>query len=226
MDLAEHYRQMYEDSLGVIRSQGPQTDELIDSPEDTRRGITLLTRPPQEVKAAVHAMLERLRGLEPDQYYYPDEDIHLTVLSIITCRSGFTLEEIVPQDYIRLIQNTLRGLPPIRIRFRGITLSPGCVMIQGYPNDDTLNRFRDRLRDAFRNSPLRQTLDQRYTLRTAHSTVIRFRRPFRDTDAFLSALESCREQDFGSFRLDRMELVLNDWYQRRENTRELGFFQL
>jgi 2'-5' RNA ligase len=226
MNLAEHYRQMYVDSLGVIRSQGPQTDELIDSPEDTRRGITLLTRPPQEVKAAVHAMLERLRGLEPDQYYYPDEDIHLTVLSIITCRSGFTLEEIVPQDYIRLIQNTLRGLPPIRIRFRGITLSPGCVMIQGYPNDDTLNRFRDRLRDAFRNSPLRQTLDQRYTLRTAHSTIIRFRRPFRDTDAFLSALESCREQDFGSFRLDRMELVLNDWYQRRENTRELGFFQL
>lgn len=226
MNLAEHYRQMYEDSLSVIRSQDPQTDELIDSPEDTRRGITLLTRPPQEVKAAVHAMLERLRGLEPDQYYYPDEDIHLTVLSIITCRSGFTLEEIVPQDYIRLIQNTLRGLPPIRIRFRGITLSPGCVMIQGYPNDDTLNRFRDRLRDAFRNSPLRQTLDQRYTLRTAHSTIIRFRRPFRDTDAFLSALESCREQDFGSFRLDRMELVLNDWYQRRENTRELGFFQL
>ena len=215
MDLAEHYRQMYEDSLSVIRSQGPQTDELIDSPEDTRRGITLLTRPPREVK-----------GLEPDQYYYPDEDIHLTVLSIITCRSGFTLEEIVPQDYIRLIQNTLRGLPPIRIRFRGITLSPGCVMIQGYPNDDTLNRFRDRLRDAFRNSPLRQTLDQRYTLRTAHSTVIRFRRPFRDTDAFLSALETCREQDFGSFRLDRMELVLNDWYQRRENTRELGLFQL
>lgn len=226
MNLAEHYRQMYEDSLSVIRSQGPQTDELIDSPEDTRRGITLLTRPPREVKAAVRAMLERLRGLEPGQYYYPDEDIHLTVLSIITCRSGFTLEEIVPQDYIRLIQNTLRGLPPIRIRFRGITLSPGCVMIQGYPNDDTLNRFRDRLRDAFRNSPLRQTLDQRYTLRTAHSTIIRFRRPFRDTDAFLSALESCREQDFGSFRLERMELVLNDWYQRRENTRELGFFQL
>jgi 2'-5' RNA ligase len=226
MNLAEHYRQMYEDSLSVIRSQGPQTNELIDSPEDTRRGITLLTRPPREVKTAVRAILERLRGLEPGQYYYPDEDIHLTVLSIITCRSGFTLEEIVPQDYIRLIQNTLRGLPPIRIRFRGITLSPGCVMIQGYPNDDTLNRFRDRLRDAFRNSPLRQTLDQRYTLRTAHSTIIRFRRPFRDTDAFLSALESCREQDFGSFRLDRMELVLNDWYQRRENTRELGFFQL
>ncbi|MBQ7589153.1 MAG: mutarotase [Verrucomicrobia bacterium] len=226
MNLAEHYRQMYEDSLSVIRSQGPQTDELIDSPEDTRRGITLLTRPPQEVKAAVHAMLERLRGLEPDQYYYPDEDIHLTVLSIITCRSGFTLEEIVPQDYIRLIQNTLRGLPPIGIRFRGITLSPGCVMLQGYPDDDTLNRFRDRLRDAFRNSPLRQTLDQRYTLQTAHSTVVRFRCPFRDTDAFLSALESCREQDFGSFRVDRMELVLNDWYQRRENTRELCHFQL
>jgi hypothetical protein len=73
---------------------------------------------------------------------------------------------------------------------------------------------------------LQQTLDQRYTLRTAHSTVIRFRRPFRDTDAFLSALESYREQDFGSFRLERMELVLNDWYQRRENTRELGRFQL
>ena len=105
MNLAEHYRQMYEDSLRVIRSQGPQTDELIDSPEDTRRGITLLTRPPLEVKTAVRAMLERLKGLEPGQYYYPDEDIHLTVLSIITCRSGFTLEEIVPQDYIRLIQN-------------------------------------------------------------------------------------------------------------------------
>ena len=99
-------------------------------------------------------------------------------------------------------------------------------MLRGYPNDDTLNRFRDWLRDAFRNSPLRQTLDQRYTLQTAHSTVVRFRRPFKDTDAFLSALESCREQDFGSFRLERMELVLNDWYQRRENTRELGRFQL
>ena len=154
MNLLENYDKMYQDSVQKIQTDKYQIDDLIDSPFDKRRGISLLIRPDIEIKKNIQQFLKVLKVVEPDQYYYPNSDVHITVMSIISCYSGFDLAEISLYDYISLINNSLHGIKSFKVHLKGITISPSCVMIQGFLEDNTLNEVRNKLRFSFKNSNL------------------------------------------------------------------------
>lgn len=99
-------------------------------------------------------------------------------------------------------------------------------MVKGYPLDDTLEEIRNRLRLAFKDSLLEQSLDKRYPLQTAHATVIRFKQPVLHQAAVLEQLDQFRGVYFGQFEVKELELVFNDWYQREEKVQRLFSFGL
>ena len=220
------YDQLWDNALLHIKNKGFDHDSLIDSPLDSRFGITLLIRPSKKVNDAVQGFLARVKSVEPEHYYYPNPDIHVTVMPIISCYEGFELRQINRGDYIDLLKDCLNGLPRFSIEFRGVTASPSCIMIKGFPLDETLDEIRNRLRLAFKDSPLEQSLDKRYPLQTAHATVIRFKRPVRDQEAVLEQLDQFRHFYFGQFEVKELELVFNDWYQRKERVQKLFTFRL
>lgn len=220
------YDQLWENSLAHIQSKGFDHDPLIDSPLDNRFGITLLIRPSNEVNDAVQDFLARVKSIESAHYFYPNPDIHVTVMPIISCYEGFELRQIDPKDYIALLKNCLKDLPRFSVEFRGVTASPSCIMIKGFPMEDTLEEIRNRLRQAFKDSSLEQSLDKRYPLQTAHSTVIRFKQPVRDQAAALEQLDQFRDYYFGRFEVKELELVFNDWYQREGKVQKLYAFRL
>jgi 2'-5' RNA ligase len=224
--LIAHYNQMWIHARSSFLEGKPTGDPLLDEPGDDRYGITLLLRPDETTAQKIHAFLQQMAGLEPDQYYYPVSDLHLTILSIISCYSGFQLSQIDIPAYDTRIKEVLRGVPPFRIRFKGITASPSTVLIQGFPEDDALQRLRDQLRVAFKNSTLQHSIDSRYRLFTAHSTVIRFRKPLQNPSAFVNQLEKYRQTDFGLVTAKQVELVGNDWYQRKEKVKMLKTYRL
>ena len=224
--LAEHYHRLYTQSVDQISSEGVTTDSWLDDPLDDRRGITLLIRPDKEVKERILEWLERLRETEPEQYYYRASDVHITLLSVISCYSGFQPEQIDLPSYTQLIRDSLKGEKSFSIRMQGITASPSGVMIQGFAEGDRLNELREKLRARFRQTNLQQSIDKRYILQTAHSTVVRFRKPLQRKEAFLNVLERYRDVDFGTFRVGGVELVTNDWYLRREKVSTLRRFPL
>lgn len=224
MDLHEHYNDLWENSLQKFKENDFNHDNLINDKTDTRRGITLLIRPTTSVKKKVEAFLKEIKEMEPDQYYYPNSDIHLTIMSIISCYEGFKLSDIKQADYITLVQDCLTGLSNISINFKGITASESGVMIQGFPKNDALEELRSRLRRVFKSSPLQQTLDKRYNIQTAHLTVMRFTSKLQNKSRFIDALKYHRDLDFGCSEDLQCELVFNDWYQRLSNTRSLKLF--
>ncbi|GEL11601.1 2'-5' RNA ligase [Flavobacterium glycines] len=226
MDLAAHYNQLFTKSAQAISSNRYVLDSKIDDENDHRFGITLLIRPLESIKNQIQSFLNELKKEDPAQYYYPNSDIHITVLSIISCRDGFSLSQINPSAYIALIQENIASLKNLEIHLNGITASDSTIMIQGFPSNDTLNSFRDALREAFKNSTVQRSIDSRYTLFTAHVSVCRFRKTIADTTKFISILEKYRKQDFGKFTVDNVELVCNDWYQRKEKTQILHTFLL
>ncbi|MFT3740028.1 MAG: mutarotase [Breznakibacter sp.] len=226
MNLRTHYDALYQNAVQKIESNGYSLDDLIDSPDDQRRGITLLIRPKEKVRLRIRQFLNELRLIEPKQYYQPDPDIHVTVLSIISCHPGFELQNICVSDYIDLIGQTIKAASPFKIRFNGVTASPSCIMVQGFPTGNTLNDVRDRLRDCFNQSGLQQSIDSRYSIQTAHMTVVRFREPLVRINEFLKVVERYRNFDFGTLSIDSIELVYNDWYQRNELVKELHRFKL
>ncbi|WP_200979624.1 2'-5' RNA ligase family protein [Echinicola sp. 20G] len=224
MDLKKHYDQLFENSLIKVKTDQYEIDKQIQSPADSRRGITLLARPSLETKGQVQNFLDILKGLEPNQYYYPDSDLHMTVLSIISCYVGFELKKIHVPDYIELVQNSLKGVQPFRVEFKGATFSPAGVLVKGYPENNTLQQLRNQLRDNFKGADLEQSLDKRYAIQTAHSTIMRFSSPLQHKEQLIAMVEQYKDHDFGSFTVDSLELVYNDWYQRDSKVKLLTKF--
>ncbi|WDF67569.1 2'-5' RNA ligase family protein [Sphingobacterium oryzagri] len=224
--LNRHYAKLYAHALEKFSTDDYEIDTQLADPTDTRFGITLVIRPDQATKDRISAFLQALQTIEPSQYFYRQSDMHITVMSIISCYADFALDTIYLPDYQSLIEKSLARIPPFQISFRGITASPSCVLIQGFFQDDSLNDFRNNLRDNFRASGLEHSIDQRYTIRTAHATVCRLTHPLTHKPAFLALLEKYRDHDFGTFTVDRIELVANDWYQRHEKVHLLHTFSL
>ena len=226
MNLRKHYDNLYKEAIQKIGSDNYQTDDLIDSEYDARFGITLLIRPDIFVCDRIQSFLTELKNIEPYQYYYPSSDIHVTLMSIISCHEGFDLSHVSIMDYVEVVKKSIIGCKNIDVEFKGITASPSCIMIQGFLNGDTLNNIRNNLRINFKNSSLQQTIDERYTIQTAHLTVVRFKKLFSRKTDFLKLIEKYRNYDFGVSTIDTLDLVYNDWYQRNANQKELYRFSL
>lgn len=225
MDLTQHYNHLYNESVETIAADRYQIDPLIDSATDKRFGITLIIRPDVATKNKIQGFLDELRAIDPEQYYYPDSDIHITVLSIISCYDRFDLATISVPDYVAIIEKSLLGIKDITINFQGITASSSAIMLQGFTDSDSLNDLRNNLRSHFTNSALEQSIDKRYSIQTAHVTVARFRKKISNTEKLIDTLEKYRNFDFGIFKVEKYNLVYNDWYQREKFVKELHEFR-
>jgi 2'-5' RNA ligase len=226
MDLSEFYNNLFKTSSKQILSENYTIDPKINDVSDKRFGITLLVRPSEEIKTNIQAFLEELKKTEPEQYYYPGSDIHITIMSILTCTEGFELDKSSTSDYVEIIEKSLVDINEIEIDYHGVTLSPSAIMIQGFPSDDSLKILRDKLRDNFKNSSLNQSIDSRYSIATAHSTVMRFQKKLENPEKLIPLIEKFRNHNFGKFKAEKIELVYNDWYQREKSTINLCDFYL
>ncbi len=226
MNLNEHYQTLYNNSIEKIKNDDYTIDELIHSPNDNRFGITFLIRPPQEVKNEIQKFLNELRAVEPNQYYYPNPDIHITIMSIISCYNGFDLNGIDISKYVDIIKKSIAETSEIEIQFKGLTASPSCIMVQGFMANDALNDIRDNLRFHFKNSDLEQSLDKRYAIQTAHATIVRISNKLVNKTPFLNTVEAFKNCNFGTFKVDQLELVFNDWYQKEQHVKTLYRFNL
>ena len=158
----------------------------------------------------------------------------MTVLSIVSCYDGFALPRKRIPEYLEVIGQAVRDLqemeatetPAFPIRFRGVAVTAAGLVICGYPEGDALQHLRDALRRRFRESGLEQSIDSRYSITGAHLTVFRWTERLRDPEAFLRLAENWREVDFGTCRVDALQFVYNDWYQRRGRVQELGVIRL
>lgn len=224
MNLESHYKKLYKESISKISSDNYEIDDLIDSNKDNRFGITLLIRPSIEIKERIQKFIKEINNIEPNQYYYPNSDIHITVMSIISCYDGFDIKKIDLAKYIELTEKCLFDKKDMNITFRGITASTSGIMVQGFMDNNELNEIRYRLRKEFKNSNLEQSLDKRYSIQTAHSTIVRFRTKLSQKGKLLEFLDENINYEFGTFKVNEFELVYNDWYQREKYVKEIYKF--
>src|SRR5580704_5370580 len=174
------YDQMWHSGIGKVRANQIEPDlVLAASKVDCRRGLTLIARPAAGVLNKVNKLLQDLHRLEPNQYYYVPSDIHLTVLSLFTATTTPEPFFAKIEQYIAAADAVLAATPPIHIKFVGVTTSCAAILIQGFPENETLNNLRDRLRQELHRRGLADSLDSRYRLETAHITVVRFKSPLR-----------------------------------------------
>ncbi|MFM2485223.1 hypothetical protein [Celerinatantimonas yamalensis] len=212
-------------SVAMTQNQYALDPYLLDGNNDDRRGITALAYlglNNQKVCHEISCFQKHVRHLEPHQYYHPADELHLTVLSIISCFDGFKLTDINIGQYIDIFNQVMAESDPITIHYRGVTASPNCIVIQGFPIDSNLERLRNNLRHRFKRSGLQSSIDARYKLVTAHSSVIRFSSPLQNRHQLLALCQQYRDYDFGHIEFHSFELVFNNWYQNLAVTKALA----
>jgi len=221
------YDQLWSETIGKIRAGRIESDPVLeDRVQDQRRGLTVITRPPPAVRQCVTLFLGQLRRIEPTQYYYSPSEFHVTILSLFTATVNHEPFFAQTEEYISAVDSALRKVPPIRIEFKGVTASPGTVMIQGFFKTDALNDVRDVLRGQLRARGLADGVDRRYRLESAHMTVARFRAALCGSKRFTAVLELARGRSFGAFTIGSLSLVKNDWYLSRRVTETVKRYRL
>ncbi|MCY7420719.1 MAG: hypothetical protein LH478_03140 [Chitinophagaceae bacterium] len=215
MHIDTYYKKFWAEALKKFKKGQFEYDRLIDDRNDHRYGLTILIRPSDVIKQAINQLLMHLKALEPDQYYYPCTDMHVTVLSVISCYNGFTRASFNRDDYTHVVKQSLKNIHPFKLHFQGITASPAGILAQGYP-DGMLNLMRKNLRTFFKKSGLETSFDTRYAIVAAHSTIMRFKHPLNNPEKFIQVLKEYRHHEFGCMHVSEIELVFNDWYQRKE----------
>lgn len=211
-DLHAHYDAMWDRAWPAVSSGDVDCDTHLAGGLDPRRGLTLVARPGPALAARFGALQDRLTDADPRQYRQPRTDLHVTILSLFTVTADYAPHLARRADYAAAVRAAVAGLPAFDIDFDGITISRGAVLARGVPRDGTLELLRARLRDALRASGLDGSLDQRYRLVTAHSTLLRFVAPPQDPARLAAVLAGLRAMPLGTIRVDTLALVVNDWY--------------
>jgi 2'-5' RNA ligase len=212
VQLQAHYDAMWDQAIGAIAGGDIDCDTRIAIRPDPRRGITVIARPGPALRARFDALLDLLCGAEPEQYRYPAADMHMTVLSLCTATENAGPQLARADEYRAAAHAALDGFEAFDIDFDGIAVSAGAVLARGMTRGPALETLRERLRSELRLRGLDASLDRRYRLITAHSTLLRFAAPLQDSRRFAALLEHLRDEPLGSMRVDALELVMNDWY--------------
>jgi len=206
------YDQLWRKTAAALKSGGLRVDPLLRGKTgDPRRGVTLVARPDAGVRNRVETFLREAAAICPGQHVYQPAELHVTVLAVIPGSESWR-EEIHRLPVCRtVLDEVLKNYRAFSVKFRGVTVSPEAVLVQGFPQGDALARLRDRLRSALRDRGVGENLDRRYRIAAAHLTVMRFSNPKADWKRLLDFLQAHRETDFGETRFQSLQLIWNDW---------------
>lgn len=217
--LQDHYDMIFHKNQEKLLAGGIGDAWLQTRESDTRMSLALLIRISPEVSAPIKTFLNEIQAEEPDLYYYPESDFHITVMDILGGRPNRQIPSELP-EYIRCILECAAQIPPFQIHFQGTTAGDNAMMITGY-YEEPLEQFRQLLRKSFREHGL--TLEERYETFSAHMTVIRTPERIKNPENFLNYVNTRR--NFGTAHVTSVELVFHNWYDSKKTILETFHFQ-
>lgn len=213
-ELSALYSGIAERGFACMQNSGEFVDAWLGQPErDTRTGITLLIRVPEEAGERILRVEDRLQKAEPGQYYYPAKDLHITVIDLLAARPGLVCPEELIGRYDATLTRILTGFGPFPISFRGIMASEGALMVKGYCGE-TLQDIRRSIRCGFRQEFL--PLEERYETISAHVTFARFAKPINNREALSRVLKEDEALNLGDFPVKSLQLVQHNWYDSKK----------
>jgi 2'-5' RNA ligase len=221
------YEQLWNEAMAAFGRGEPRLDpHLPDKTNDRRRGVSLAFWLPASVQARIQLFLDQLAADFPGQYFYQPEELHVTVLSLISA-TEFWRQEIGDVAAFRgILRKILSRHHSFKLAFRGVTAAPNAVLIQGFPMDDGLEKIRDAIRRGFAQRGFANRLDRRYPNSAAHVTAIRFCKPDADWRRLAARLKENRQTHFGEIEVNALQLIWGDWYASANSVRVLEKYHL
>lgn len=183
---------------------------------DTRSGLTLLIDLQQNCPKEVLDLLNRAQKVEPNQTWYPQENLHLSLYSLLEFdeknpQSELTLELL--EKYQEAVVAALTDFPTFNIELKGITASNNAVLIKGY-SDGMIQMMRDRINQEL----TKRNLPQNNRTKLNHFCIMRYTKPLTDPPSFCEFIEQNKDNPLGILSVSSAKLVINNWTYDPERT--------
>jgi 2'-5' RNA ligase len=221
------YEQLWREARPAFERGEARVDAcLLDRTQDRRRGVSLAFRPSAAVQSRAKKFLDRLAAEFPGQHFYQPEELHVTVLSLISATEIWRQEMGDLAAFRNILGEILPRHSAFKLEFRGVTAAPNAVLIQGFPLDNGLEEIRAAVRRGFAQSGFAGRLDRRYPNSAAHMTAVRFCRPDADWPHLATVVQENRQKYFGETHVDTLQLIWGDWYASAGIVRTLEEYHL
>lgn len=221
-------RRQHEGQLALM--SGPVLDRILiqelHSPHtDMRCGVNIICRPAIDVVEYIVAIQQYLSEFEPDQYYYPPSDLHLTLVEICHSRTPEDVSLIadVVGSKIRRIA-AVTALPKVDSPM--LVFDAHAVALNFLPVDEALQNARHSIREGLVNLGI--PVDSRHETPTAHVTLMRYINPLRSAPKeWVSKLLHVPPKPNLAWSLSPVWLTWGaNWYGMRSRIEEIGPIQL
>lgn len=207
------YNEILDNGLKQIRGYREYIDNWIDSKNDYRMGISLLIRPNNKIKDEIKKVLTKIKRIEPYQYYYNIRDIHVTLFDLISAKQNFNYTNKQVNIFKEITKKALTNIKKFEIKFDGIILSDGAIIVKGYYAKE-MEDIRQKLRKEIIRHNLK--IDERYTTRSCHMTIARFRRSIYRREELIKFINMNNRYYFGEMKVSEIELVYHNWYDSKK----------
>lgn len=207
--LKKHYQNIFDQNKEILLQGGKGDEYLLEPDKDTRMALTLIIRV-KECTEQIEAYMGKLKEIEPDLYYYPKSDLHITVLDILRGIPNRQLPDNL-KDYVACIEECAKKVHPFDIMLQGTTLSDNAVLINGY-YEEGLEKMRQILRKNLRENSLE--LEERYETFSSHVSVARIKSNLKKPDAFVE--KALTDEKFGKIHVNEVEIVFHNWYDSKK----------
>jgi 2'-5' RNA ligase len=217
------YSNIHAEGVKALRDGKENIDYYLRRMEqDSRRGLALLVNLSGHISNNFGFLVKEMKAIEPKQYYYPETDLHMTVLDLISASANCHIDEDLKNKAMQIINFAILDSKPFEIEFRGIVLSNGAILIKGYYSEG-LSELRDNIR---RLAPQYDfELKERYQSISAHVTIGRFASKLENPEIFIRKIEAYRDYPIGVIQVNQLELVIHDWYNSRKNVLQKFFLK-
>jgi 2'-5' RNA ligase len=191
---------------------------------DQRCGVNLVCRPPVPVLDLIARLQDHLAPHEPEQYYYPPADLHLTLVEICHSRPAAEILPIAQAAADRL-PSVLSGVRAPAVRMpRFIFDARGCVLSL-LPVDGGIQDARRAIRERLEAAGV--PVVPRYSPSSAHVTFMRYRAPLRRPADWMAALRAIQVDVEVTWAMARVWLTHGaNWYGMASRITVIGPFAL
>lgn len=185
-------------SLAQLQALRPQDIEIFEH-KPVPPNYTVIARPDEETKRTIEKIIRELQQLEPNQFYYPLDQLHLTLIGNIPLSTNLD----------RLIETVQTELPKITLSFqlKGLGSNALCLSTSAYPQGFSLHTFRENIRHA-----VGAHGDDYSSFLASYEYVgwINFLRYYRaPSQLFLDRLYTYRDTVFGELKPSSVQIYRN-----------------
>jgi 2'-5' RNA ligase len=192
---------------------------------DQRHGVNLIVRPPPPVIGCIQALQERLRAREPDQYFYPADDLHLTLIEICSSRPQAEVERLAAA-VAQVLPDLLESAPCALLVHPLLGYDRRACVLHFLPIGQALQSLRRHLVNQLAAHAV--SVAPRYAPQSAHVTIMRYLQPLHtEPTAWLESFAQAAPAGTVEWQIESLWLTWGaTWYGMQARTQMRGPYLL